>query len=335
MSVPVVFAINADRLPAWAFYDAQQDLALAGASGNNGHRPQRRRVRRPPDGARRPAAATGHAWAGRRCPSGASSTVARSHDVTVGRRRHRLADAAQPRRWPTASSTPSSLTGSSDRLPTPAAGKPGSPGSNEAVIDLANVGVRDAGDSLQFAVTQYDEAPDARGARRSSRSRSTPTATAPTSTSPTTTTTRRSSPVDGRSMVWAGARGRGRCATARSTPTSTRPTRSTPCRCAALGLKPGQTFSFRVLAFDRYFTGHLEDSHHRHEVHGRLAPLQRRRRRPPSVVPAHAASADATVRRRCRRRAEHGHRAAPAVPGERRQRVVRRHRQRATAAAPR
>ena len=29
---------------------------------------------------------------------------------------------------------------------------------------------------------------------------------------------------------------------------------------AALGLVPGQTFSFRVLAFDRYFTGHLEDS---------------------------------------------------------------------------
>ena len=29
---------------------------------------------------------------------------------------------------------------------------------------------------------------------------------------------------------------------------------------SALGLVPGQTFSFRVLAFDRYFTGHLEDS---------------------------------------------------------------------------
>ena len=35
VTVPIVFAINADRLPAWPFYDSSQNLALAGAAGNN------------------------------------------------------------------------------------------------------------------------------------------------------------------------------------------------------------------------------------------------------------------------------------------------------------
>ena len=47
---------------------------------------------------------------------------------------------------------------------------------------------------------------------------------------------------------------------------------------AALGLKPGQTLPFRVLAFDRYFTGHLEDSITGMSYTVVLTPLQRRGR---------------------------------------------------------
>ena len=49
------------------------------------------------------------------------------------------------------------LTGTSPKQPKPAAGGPGTPGSNAAVIDLAAAGVRDGGSgAIQFAVATYD-----------------------------------------------------------------------------------------------------------------------------------------------------------------------------------
>jgi hypothetical protein len=151
-----------------------------------------------------------------------------------------------------------SLTGTSPQLPTPAPGKAGSPGSNEAAIDLARIGVRTAGDSLQFAITQYD--------RR-------PTPNVPALLRVEIDSDGDGSfdhvvynddfnsfkPVDGRAYVFAGP--------------STTPARQGPVDAdtdsanqvfsaplAVLGLRPGQTFTFRVLAFDRYFTGKLEDT---------------------------------------------------------------------------
>jgi len=150
-----------------------------------------------------------------------------------------------------------SLTGTSPQRATPGPGQPGSPGSNEAAIDLARIGVRTAGDSLQFAITQYD--------RR------------PTPNVPALVRVEIDSdgdgtfdhvvynddfnsfkPVDGRAYVFAGPT----AAPVRQGPVdadtdSTNQVFSAPL--AVLGLRPGQTFSFRVLAFDRYFTGQLED----------------------------------------------------------------------------
>lgn len=49
------------------------------------------------------------------------------------------------------------LTGTSPELADPAAGEPGSPGSNAAIVDLAATGVRDGGGgTVQFAVATYD-----------------------------------------------------------------------------------------------------------------------------------------------------------------------------------
>ncbi len=47
------------------------------------------------------------------------------------------------------------LTGTSPKFPAPAPGDPGTPGSNEAVIDLAATGVRDGGGYVEFAVSTY------------------------------------------------------------------------------------------------------------------------------------------------------------------------------------
>jgi Subtilase family/PA domain len=48
-----------------------------------------------------------------------------------------------------------SLTGTSDDLPDPGAGDPGSPGSNAAVVDLAAVGARNDSEVVQFAISTY------------------------------------------------------------------------------------------------------------------------------------------------------------------------------------
>jgi len=48
------------------------------------------------------------------------------------------------------------LTGTSDRLPDPTPGGPGTPGSNAAVVDLAAVGVRDDATNVQFAIANQN-----------------------------------------------------------------------------------------------------------------------------------------------------------------------------------
>jgi hypothetical protein len=256
VSVSVVFAINADRLDAWPFYDAAQNLALAGASGNNGTVLNEAEV----DGHLTVRDRDGNAVATlgwQTLPKRASSTVTRANTVTVG------ADGTGSlpmRNLGVADGNVDAfvLTGSSDRLPTPAAGQPGSPGSNEAVIDLANVGVRDDGTNVQFAVTQNTRRPtpqvpaliqvevDADGDGTFEHLAYNDDYTS-------------FKPTDGRTMVFAGPRG----AVARFGPVdadidSANVIYTVPL--SALGLVPGQTFSLRVLAFDRYFTGHLEDS---------------------------------------------------------------------------
>jgi minor extracellular serine protease Vpr len=52
-----------------------------------------------------------------------------------------------------------SLTGTSDKLPKAKAGDPGSPGSNVALVDLNNVGVRDGDGVIQFAIDGRDRRP--------------------------------------------------------------------------------------------------------------------------------------------------------------------------------
>ncbi len=290
VSVPVVFAINADRLAAWPFYDAAQNLALAGAAGNNSNVLNQAEV----DGHLivRDSGGSEVATLGwQTLPKRASATVARTTAVQLG---PDGTGSLALRNLGVADGVVDSfvLTGSSDRLPTPVSGTPGSPGSNEAVIDLANVGVRDAGDAIQFAVTQQTKRPtpevpaliqievDADGDGTYEHLAYNDDYTS-------------FKPVDGRSMVWAGPRG----AAVRYGPVdadldSANMILTVPR--AALGLTPGQTFSFRVLAFDRYFTGHLEDSINdmkytvgspRFHVAGGDT----------FSVPAHAASAAATV----------------------------------------
>jgi minor extracellular serine protease Vpr len=256
ISVPVVFAINADRLGPWPFYDASQDLALAGAAGNDATVLNAAEV----DGHLTVRNDQGDALATvgwQTLPKRASSTVARASTVTVG------PDGTGPlalRNLGVADGAVDAfvLTGVSDRLPTPAAGQPGSPGSNEAVIDLAGVGVRDDGTNIQFAITQNTRRPTPQvpaliqvevDADNDGNFEHVAYNDDYTSFKPT----------DGRSMVFAGPRG----AAARFGPVdadidSANVIYTVPL--SALGLVPGQTFSFRVLAFDRYFTGHLEDS---------------------------------------------------------------------------
>jgi hypothetical protein len=256
VSVQIVFAINADKLPAWAYFDRTQDLALAGASGNNSTVLNAAEV----DGhlvVHDSSGASVATLGWQALPEKAASTVARDLSVTPG------PDGTAPltlRNLGVADGVVDAftLTGSSPRLPTPAPGQPGSAGSNEAIIDLANVGVRDDGDSLQFAVTQFTRRPtpivpgliqievDADGDGNFEHVAYNDDFTS-------------FNPVDGRAMVWAGPRG---------TPTRFGPVDADvdsanqifTVPLSALGLKAGQTFSFRVLAFDRYFTGHLEDS---------------------------------------------------------------------------
>jgi hypothetical protein len=99
---------------------------------------------------------------------------------------------------------------------------------------------------------------------------------------------------------------------------------------SALGLVPGQTFSFRVLAFDRYFTGHLEDS-----VNDMKYTVGSPRYGVPAAhVTVPAATSTAVTVTATQRRAEHGRRAAAAVPGERWQRVLRRDGRRLPGPAP-
>jgi hypothetical protein len=65
-------------------------------------------------------------------------------------------------------------------------------------------------------------------------------------------------PADGRAYVFAGpAASPARLGPVDADIDSTNQVFTAPL--AALGLQPGQTFSFRVFAFDRYFSGQLED----------------------------------------------------------------------------
>jgi hypothetical protein len=290
VSVPVVFAINADRLGEWPYYDGSQNLALAGASGNNATVLNEAEI----DGHLTVQDEQGNALASvgwQTLPKRSSSTITRATTVTVG------PDGTGPlalRNLGVADGVVDSfvLTGSSDRLPTPAAGQPGSPGSNEAVVDLATVGVRDDGSNIQFAITQNSRRPtpqvpaliqvevDADGDGNFEHVAYNDDYTS-------------FKPTDGRSMVFAGPRG----AATRFGPVdadidSANTIYTVPL--SALGLVPGQTFSFRVLAFDRYFTGHLEDSVNdmkytvgspRYGVAGG----------PTFTVPAHATSTPVTV----------------------------------------
>jgi hypothetical protein len=83
VSVPVVFAINADRLGAWAYYDSSQNLALAGASGNNATVLNAAEI----DGHLAVQDEQGHALASigwQALPKRSSSTITRATTVTVG-----------------------------------------------------------------------------------------------------------------------------------------------------------------------------------------------------------------------------------------------------------
>ncbi len=290
ISVPVVFAINADRLGAWPYYDAAQDLALAGASGNNATVLDQAEV----DGHLTVRNGQGDAVATlgwQALPKRASSTVARSSAVAIGTDG---TGALAMRNLGVENGVVDAfvLTGASDRLPTPAAGQPGSPGSNEAVVDLANVGVRDDGSNIQFAVTQNTRRPtpqvpaliqvevDADGDGNFEHVAYNDDYTS-------------FKPTDGRSMVFAGARGAaGRLGPVDADIDSANVIYTVPL--STLGLVPGQTFSFRVLAFDRYFTGHLEDSINdmKYTVG---SPRYGFAGGNTFTVPAHASSANSTV----------------------------------------
>jgi len=290
VTVPVVFAINADRLAPWPFYDSAQDLALAGATGNNAATLDQAEV----DGhltVRDENGETLATLAWQTLPKRASSTVARSSAVTVGP--DGTATLAM-RNLGVQDGVVNSfvLTGANDRAPTPPAGQPGSPGSNEALVDLASVGVRDDGTNIQFAITQNTRRPtpevpaliqvevDADGDGTFEHLAYNDDYTS-------------FKPTDGRAMVFAGARG----AAARNGPVdadldSANIIYTVPL--STLGLVPGQTFSFRVLAFDRYFTGHLEDSINdmKYTV---SSPRYRFAAGNTFAVAAHATSADTTV----------------------------------------
>ncbi len=256
VSVPVVFIVSPERLPAWPYFDRDHDLGLAGATGDDGRRLDRAEfdgyitVRRSDNSV---AATLGWQALPKRAaavtPSASQLTLDSSGTALVELRNAGVEDGVVDA---------FSLTGASPRRDAPAAGEPGTPGSNEAVIDLAAVGVRTVGDSLQFAITQYDRRP-------------TPEVPAlvrvEIDTNGDGTPDRlvynddfnSFRPLDGRSFVFAGPDG--------ATPTRLGPVDadadsanqvfSVPL--AQLGLQPGQTFGFRVLAFDRYFSGHLED----------------------------------------------------------------------------
>ena len=253
-SVPVVFIVTPEKLPAWPYFDRDHDVALAGAKGDDGRFLDGAEF----DGYLTVRTSTGVAatvgW--QTLPKRAASVVTSPSTVTLDASgtaaltlRNMGVEAGVVDAF--------SLTGTSPQRATPAPGQPGSPGSNEAAIDLARIGVRTTGDSLQFAITQYD--------RR------------PTPNVPALLRVEIDSdgdgtfdhvvynddfnsfkPVDGRAYVFAGPT----ATPARQGPVdadtdSTNQVFSAPL--AVLGLRPGQTFSFRVLAFDRYFTGQLED----------------------------------------------------------------------------
>jgi minor extracellular serine protease Vpr len=290
VSVPVVFIVNAERLPPWAYFDQDHDVGLAGAKGDDG---------RFLDGAEFDGYLTVRSgtdvvatlgW--QALPKRAASVTPSSTQVTPD------ANGTAPlelRNMGVADGVVDafSLTGSSPQRDAPAAGQPGSAGSNEAAIDLAAVGVRTVGDSLQFAITQYERRP-------------TPQVPALLRVEIDTTgdgTPDRVvfnndfnsfNPVDGRTYVFAG-------------PDTSTATRLGPVDAdtdsanqifsvplSPLGLKAGQTFSFRVLAFDRYFTGQLED-----HIDGMSytvgRPMFSIADGATFVVPAHATAATATV----------------------------------------
>ena len=253
-SVPIVYIVTPEKLPAWPYFDRDHDLALGGAKGDDG---------RFLDGAEFDGYLTVRTSAGvaatvgwQTLPKRAASVVTSPSNVTLDGSgtaaltlRNMGVEAGVVDAF--------SLTGASPQRATPAPGQPGSPGSNEAAIDLARVGVRTVGDSLQFAITQYD--------RR------------PTPNVPALLRVEIDSdgdgtfdhvvynddfnsfkPVDGRAYVFAGpAATPSRLGPVDADFDSTNQVFSAPL--SALGLTAGQTFSFRVLAFDRYFTGQLED----------------------------------------------------------------------------
>ena len=253
-SVPIVFIVNPDRLPAWPYFDRDQDLALAGAKGDDGRFLDAAEF----DGylTIRTDAGVAATLGWQTLPKRAASVVASSSTVTPGAggtagltlRNMGVEDGVVDA---------FSLTGSSPRRATPAPGQPGSPGSNESAIDLANVGVRVVGDSLQFAITQFDRRPTP---NVPAQFRIEIDADGDGSFDHVVYNDDFNSfkPVDGRAYVFAGPS----AAPVRLGPVDADVDSANQVFTApvtALGLRPGQTFWFRVLAFDRYFTGQLED----------------------------------------------------------------------------
>ncbi|HKA04099.1 MAG TPA: S8 family serine peptidase, partial [Acidimicrobiales bacterium] len=256
VTVPVVFIVNPERLPAWPYYDRATDVGLAGATGNQAGPLDDAEF----DGYLTVRASNSHVvatlgWqalpkrAAAVTPSATQVTLDATDAATLTLRNMGVEDGVVDA---------FSLTGTSPQRAAPEAGQPGSPGSNEAVIDLAAVGVRTIGDSLQFAIAQYDRRPtplvpallrveiDTNGDGTPDQLVFNDDFTS-------------FNPLDGRTFVFAGPAG--------ATPTRLGPVDadadsavqifSVPL--ARLGLQPGQTFGFRVLAFDRYFSGQLED----------------------------------------------------------------------------
>ena len=153
------------------------------------------------------------------------------------------------------------LTGTSERMPEPAAGDPGTPGSNAAVIDLAATGVRVDLDNgvAEFAVATYDRRtvltyPAEFDVYVDSDNDGTDDYVLYTAelggfaaTGQTVVYVVNLATGAGGAYYYAGA------GFDSSTMILTAP-------LGALGITEGQTFSFSVYAFDNYFTGYLTDA---------------------------------------------------------------------------
>ena len=151
------------------------------------------------------------------------------------------------------------LTGTSPKQPKPAAGGPGTPGSNAAVIDLAAAGVRDGGSgAIQFAVATYD--------RRTVLNYPAEFDVYVDSNNDgvddfVLTAELGGFAVTGQTVVYVA-----NLATGVATPYFyvdggfDSSTQILTAPLDVLGIAPGQTFGYSVFAYDNYFTGALADS---------------------------------------------------------------------------